>query len=398
MKRNLFKKYSQMSNLSIHSNQQTDHCGKNVRLVFAITSLSILASCGGGGSGGSSSNATLSQQTSGAATPTAISTKSGTVDLVEKLIVLDVQEKVPGKLDYKLAPIVCNDQQTKTNQKVTIKYADPAATVLSAETQVGASHYGQCRFNTQTPVEVRTEKAVGFDPAKVSIEIEEARQLATNPIRMVKVDLYYVGGRAGHEALLALNNTYPTAGQTVNLRAIVDGKQVAASFKVITPKGETLLDSKDFAIPPTAGSAGVFAAEFVVPTASFQVQITAKDGASNQLVWTTEVYYPQPSLLKVVFQNAIFTAPKTTRNGVVAGTASRSGNLTVQLHLPAGLQSDWVQKSITVTNGQTIELPFTLTAPEQLQVGKHRVFAQYKYEQDPDVLVRAPILINKTLN
>jgi hypothetical protein len=367
------------------------------RSFLGLAILGLLVSCGGSGVGGNT-NPSLSQQTSGAATPTAITTKTGTVDLVEKLIVLDVQEKVPGKLDYKLAPIVCNDQQTKTNQKVTVKYSDPSATVLNAEMQVGASHYGQCRFNTQTPLEVRTDKAAGFDPTKVSIEIEEAKQLGTNPIRMIKVDLYYVGGRAGHEALLALNNAYPKAGQTVNLRAIVDGKQVAASFKVVTPKGETLQDSKDFAIPPTAGSSGVFAAEFVVPSSSFQVQITAKDAASNQLVWTTEVYEPQASLLKVVFQNAIFTAPNTNRAGVVAGIASRSGNLTVKLHLPAGLRSDWIQKSIAVTNGQTIELPFTLTAPEQLLVGKHRVFAQYKYEQDPDVLVRAPILINKTLN
>jgi hypothetical protein len=387
-----------MSKQSLHRSQKTDHYERSVRLVFAIMSLGLLASCGGGGSGGSSYNPTLSQQTSGAATPTAISTKSGTVDLVEKLIVLDVQEKVPGKLDYKLAPIVCNDQQTKTNQKVTVKYSDPSATILSAETQIGASHYGQCKFNTQTPLEVRTDKAADFDPTKVSIEIEEAKQLATNPIRMVKTDLYYVGGRAGHEALLALNIAYPKAGQTVNLRAIVDGRQVAASFKVISPKGQTLQDSKDFAIPPTVGSAGVFVAEFVVPSSSFQVQITVKDRASNQLIWTTEVYEPQPSLLRINFQNAVFTAPRTARAGVVAGTASRSGALTVRLHLPAGLQSDWVQKSITVTDGQTIELPFTLTAPEQLRVGKHRVFAQYKYEQDPDVLVKAPIFINPTLN
>lgn len=367
------------------------------RLVGTLTLVSLLSfGCGGGGSANTAAG--TGQPAPGAATPTSSGSQSGGVDLVEKLVVLDAQEKVPGKLDYKLAPIVCNNQQTKTSQKVTVRYADPSATVLSAETQIGASHYGQCKLNTQSPLEVRTDKAAGFDASKVTLDIEDAKPLATNPVRMVKLDLYQPGGRAGHEALLPLNTAFPKAAQTLALRAVVEGNGLSASYKVLTPKGETLREASNFTTPSNSDGTRAFVAEFLVPSVPFHIQITARDSSSNTLSWTSEAYTPQQSLLRIKLQNAVFTAPQTTRSGTVTGSVSKAGTLLVRLHLPAGLESDWTQKTIQVTSGQTLDLPFVLTAPATLQVGKFRVFAQYKLDGDGDVLIKAPVLIAPTLH
>jgi hypothetical protein len=340
----------------------------------------------------------ITTNASGAAVPTNVTTRVGGINMVEKLVVLDVKENVPGKLDYKLAPIFCNHQQTSASQRVTLKYLDPSATVLNSGTQVGASHYGQCRFITRSPLEIRTNKVSGFDATKVSIEIEEAKQLITNPIRLVKVDLFRLGGQVGHEELLPLNTIYPQAGQTVNLKAIIDGRQVIASYRVLSPDGTVLLAAKDFSALATPENNGVFVSEFIVPPTPFRLEILAKDNQSNDLTWTTELYEPQLTLLKIYFEDAVFTAPSSSRSGVISGTAARSGTLAVKLHLPTDLQSDWTQKTISVTKGQVIDLPFTLTVPNQLQIGKHRVFAQYKYDQDVDVLIMTPILIVNPLN
>jgi hypothetical protein len=366
----------------------------NIPSICAFAAVLLMMS----GCGGGNADPDLTQVASGAVTPTESSTASGTIQMVDKLVVLDAQETVPGKMDYKLAPIVCNDQRTRTSQKVSLKYADSSATVLNADTTIGSSHYGQCRLNVRGAMEVRTDKAAGFDVNKISLTVEDTKPLASNPVRMIKVDLYQAGGRPGHAALLPLNTLYPKSGEMVYLRAILAGSNLSASYKVLAPNGDTLQESKSFAPPAAANPNGGFAADFVVPTVPFQLQIAAQDDAANRLVWTTEVYRPQLDVLRIQLQNAIFTAPGQTRAGTISGAAAKSGSLVVKLHLPAGLQSDWTQRTLAVTAGQAVALPFVLTAPTALLPGKFKVFAQYRYEQDTDVLAKAPVLINPSLH
>jgi hypothetical protein len=310
--------------------------------------------------------------------------------VAQRVVVSEPKEVVAGKLDYTLSPIYCNTAELLQNQTLVVSYDDSQAQVTNSTVDAGSNSFEQCQLLSDSQATVRIDKNKAFDVDKIKVQLKAEKPLKNNSIRMTKVDFFAIGGRPGHEALLALNTQYPTSGDTVILKAFLYGNGLKATYALVGLDGKDL--GKGDLTAGISGDDSAFQAQVSIPTQEFRVVLRATN-SDGQMQWTTNVYKPQTSVLSLKFDDAVIKTNGQALVGYVSGKAQNTGDLVLKVHAPDGFSSDWSQKTVKVKAGETINIPYTLTAPNPIGFGQHKVFLQYRYAEGSEVLGMAKILV-----
>ena len=332
-------------------------------------------------------------------TPNTMPTSPIVTDLNEasqRVLISEAKETVAGKLDYGLSPIYCNSEGLLKNQTLTVRYADAQAQVLNPTVMAGSNSFEQCQLLSGDQPTVRIDKTKTLDSTKISIQLNAEQPLDSNPIQLIKVDLYKIGGRAGHEELFPLNTQYPTSGDDVLLKAHLEGSSPKANYELLSATGAIL--ASGVLESGLSGDRTAFEAAIVVPSQPFRVRLKATNSDNKALTWITNTYQPQTAVLALRFNDGVVKKGGQILLGAVIGTAQSTGDLTVRILAPAGFSSDWTQKTVQVKAGDTVKIPYSLTASNTVEFGRHKVFLQYRYTDGSEVLGVTKILALTNVN
>jgi hypothetical protein len=309
---------------------------------------------------------------------------------LEQVVVDEVTQPAPGIKEYKLSTIVCGGTGLLMDQQMTVSY--PGGTAVAASAPMGMSGFNQCRINAGNKFRVQLPEAESFDPAKLQVTINANQQTNSAPVRLIKVDLYRVAGRASHQELIALNTLYPVAGEQVTIRAALGGNIKSPTFALIAEDGTTLQQDKLNAEIDGANG-GSFQVGITVPSKPFRIAISANDGEGEASRWVTDTYVPQPKPIEIDFsENAVMDSNTRQLNPHLIGTANYDGQITFRLVAPRGFSTNWNLKTIETKAGDKIDIPITLTSTTESNSGKFRILLQHKNQNSGEAIVFAKFI------
>ena len=96
----------------------------------------------------------------------------------------------------------------------------------------------------------------------------------------------------------------------------------------------------------------------------------------------------------MLFRSVVKTANQAM-SGIISGTAAESGTLVMRVIPPAGFTSNITDKTLTVTKGDVINIPVTITAPATAQLGMQKVLLQYRNANQSEMLAVAKLFVIK---
>lgn len=352
---------------------------KPIQCLSLSAALLMLAACGSGDSADNSAAPQISPlATSLPQNALKALNLQTTGDRLEQVIVDEVTQPAPGIKEYKLSTIMCGGTGLLLDQQVTVSY--PGGTTVAATAPMGMSGFNQCRINSSNKFRVQLPESESFDPAKLQVAISANQQTETAPVRLIKVDLYRVAGRASHQELIALNTLYPVAGEQVVIRAALGGNIKSPSFALIGEDGSTLQNDKLNA-EGDGTNGGSFQFGVTVPSKPFRIAITTNAGESEASRWVTDTYVPQPKPIEIDFsENAVIDASVRELHPHITGVAATDGTLTLRLIAPKGYTTDWKAKELRVKKDDAIDLPIQLNAQDTASFGKYRLLLLVKYQ------------------
>ena len=331
-----------------------------IRSAIFLAAFAFLSGCGGGSSdsvGGNSNTGGISSGT----TLSGFRSVTQTLDAksVGHVFVVRSKSNVPGKLDYSVATVYCNRTGSQRAAALKVSYADAVGTVLQDSVPIGASSFGHCSMGKAT-ADIRLDQSTPLDVNKLQYVLTAEKPVQDNVVAPIKIDLYKIGGRAGHEGLFPLNSQYPIAGSKVLLRAFMPAISLNVSFSLLDKGGTTISTG---ALNAEKSFSKDYSAVIDVPDQPFTVKLAAGNGSSVSGQWATETYFPQSAAAELVFDSAVmvgFDQILTAKANVVAQS---SGELTLRMLMPPGFSSDWETKTVTVTKGAVLSVPVAIRTP-----------------------------------
>lgn len=363
---------------------------KSWQKIITVMSISILTACADN-SVPNDPTADLKAATSGIAATNAEVVKvaePASNNKVGNFHVSEILNIVEGKKDYVLSSINCNSTGVLYNQKGIIKSNDPAIQVVQGSLDFGGSSFNQCQLSSGKAV-VRIDNGKEFDASKLSLTMSADKQAEDNPIKLIKIDFYRKGGRAGHGGNLALNSQYPVQGETTELKVNISGVDLKVEYLILDINNQSI---KKGLLEKNQGSENLYQVVFEIPLQPFSVLINAVDKNGNTFKSRTELYKPHDAKLDLTINNAVIRKANQKIVAEISGKAATTGKLLMMVHVPNGFSTEISSKSLDVVAGQDISLPFTITSPLDPVIGKIPIYFQYKFNDRDEVLVLKKLL------
>jgi hypothetical protein len=358
--------------------------------VSQVIVAALLAACGG-----DSETVALPKASTGLASTTATLKRlvqSGSVAMVDKLFVSEVLHVVEGKTDYVLSSINCNKTGMLFNQKVVINSTDNSVQVVQDSLSFGGNSFNQCLLSS-TKVVVRLPDGQPLDFSKLNLTMTADQQTPDNSIKILKIDFYRQGGRAGHGGNLALNSQYPTQNEKNELKVNLTGDASKVEYEILNINNQTI--RKDV-LEQSPDVKTVYRGLFTVPVEPFSILARITDANGNISLSSTELYKPQEAILDLAFDNAVIKRANQILVAEIAGKAPTSGKLTMRVLVPDDFSSEVVTKSLDVLAGQDIALKFNVTSPAVSIIGKQSIYFQYRFSDREEILVVKKLLAINT--